>query len=160
MRASRSMMTAWDASSLSRRAALAMLALFVVAIVLWTGVRALSAAIARSESDVERTRAMLDVARAHVADTAAMSRAARPLRAGDVRGAVDRALAAHGLRAAPVAGGTNDGRYSIVVDDARFDALVAALDVLARDDGVRAVAATLSARVEPGRVRADLTFTR
>ena len=66
----------------------------------------------------------------------------------------------HELRAAPVPSASTEGRYSVVVDDVRFDTLVAALDALARDAGVRVVAATLTARVEPGRVRADLTFAR
>jgi type II secretory pathway component PulM len=64
------------------------------------------------------------------------------------------------LRAAPVASATSEGRYAVVVDDARFDALVTALDALSRDAGVRVVAATLTARVVPGGVRADLTFAR
>jgi type II secretory pathway component PulM len=53
-----------------------------------------------------------------------------------------------------------DSRYAVVVEDARFDALVAALEALMRDEGIHVTAATLAALVEPGRVRADLTFTR
>jgi hypothetical protein len=77
-----------------------------------------------------------------------------------LRAAIERVMARYELRAAPVASATTAGRYAVVVDDARFDVIVAALDALARDEGVYVAAATLTARVEPGRVRADLTLTR
>jgi type II secretory pathway component PulM len=73
---------------------------------------------------------------------------------------VTRALGDHGIR---VAGGSidlRDNRARVVLADVRFDALVAALGALARDDGIRAVDATLTARIDPGTVRAELTFAR
>jgi type II secretory pathway component PulM len=122
--------------------------------------RPLPAAIARAESDVARTRSLLDVAQTRSADNESLARSSTPLRPGDLRPTVEGVMARFELRAAPVASATSEGRYAVVVDDARFDALVAALDALSRDAGVRVVAATLTARVEPGRVRADLTFAR
>jgi len=47
-----------------------------------------------------------------------------------------------------------------VLDDAPFDDLIAGLDAIARETGVRVAAATLTARVERGRVRSDSTFAR
>ena len=44
--------------------------------------------------------------------------------------------------------------------DGRFDTLVAAVAAVSRDDGLRPVEGTLTARVEPGTVRAELTFAR
>jgi type II secretory pathway component PulM len=41
-----------------------------------------------------------------------------------------------------------------------FDALVGVLDVLARDARVRPIEANVTARVEPGVVRAELRLTR
>jgi type II secretory pathway component PulM len=53
-----------------------------------------------------------------------------------------------------------DGRVSAVIDAVRFDALVGALDELARSERLRVVDARLIGRVEPGTVRAELTFAR
>jgi type II secretory pathway component PulM len=139
---------------------IAVVAIAVAAVVLLFAVRPLTTAIDRAQADVERMRFLLDVAQARTADSASLARTPPPLHAGDLRAAVDRVMARHELRAAPVASATSDGRYAVVVDDARFDAIVAALDALVRDEGVNVVEATLAARVEPGRVRADLTFTR
>jgi type II secretory pathway component PulM len=151
---------AWDASSPKRRRWLGVFAVAAVAIALIAALRPLPAAIARAESDVARTRSLLDVAQTRSADNESLARSSTPLRPGDLRPTVEGVMARFELRAAPVASATSEGRYAVVVDDARFDALVAALDALSRDAGVRVVAATLTARVEPGRVRADLTFAR
>ena len=149
-----------DASSPAHRRWLVVFAVFLAALALVAALRPLPAAIARAESEVGRTRSLLDVAQARIADNESLARTAAPLRAGDLRLAIDGVMARHELRAAPVPSASTEGRYSVVVDDVRFDSLVAALDALARDAGVRVVAATLTARVEPGRVRADLTFAR
>jgi type II secretory pathway component PulM len=53
-----------------------------------------------------------------------------------------------------------EGPLRIVVEVAPFDALIRALDALAHEDGVRAVEAIVSARVDPGTVRAELALTR
>jgi len=160
MRWPRALFATWDASTPARRTMIAVVAIAVAAGALLFGVRPLTAAIDRAQGDVARMRSVLDVAQARIADSASLARTPPPLHAGDLRTAVDRVLARHELRAAPVASATTEGRYAVVVDDARFDAVVAALDALARDEGVHVVDATLAARVEPGRVRADMTFTR
>ena len=48
----------------------------------------------------------------------------------------------------------------IVFADVGVDPLVALLDTLYRDAQLRVVEATLTARVEPGTVRAELTLAR
>jgi type II secretory pathway component PulM len=151
---------AWDASSPKRRRWLGVFAVAAVAIALIAALRPLPAAIARAESDVARTRSLLDVAQTRSADNESLARSSTPLRPGDLRPTVEGVMARFELRAAPVASATSEGRYAVLVADARFDALGTALDALTRDAGVRVVAATLTARVEPGRVRADLTFAR
>jgi type II secretory pathway component PulM len=160
MRWPRGLFATWDASTPARRTSIAITTVAVAMAVLLFALRPLTAAIDRAQADVERSRAVLGVAQARIADGASLERTPPPLHAGDLRAAVDRVLTRYELRAAPVASATTDSRYAVVVDDARFDALVAALDALGRDDGVHVVEATLAARVEPGRVRADLTFTR
>lgn len=122
--------------------------------------RPLPDAIARAKSDVARSRALVENAQALVADNESLGRGATPLRGGDIRAAVDGVLARHALHAVPVTSATGDGRYAVVLDDAPFDDLIAGLDAIARETGVRVAAATLTARVERGRVRADVTFAR
>ena len=117
-------------------------------------------AIARAREDVARNRAMLEVARERIADNAALAHANPAAKTADLRGAIDRVFAAHGLRYAPVDAQATDGRQSIVVEAAPFDALVRALDALAHDEGARLVDATLTTRVDPGTVRAELVLAR
>jgi len=115
-------------------------------------------AIARAREDVARQRALLTVARTRVAENAALERA--PAAAdGDRRAAIERVLSERGLRFSRVDPQGAEGiRY--VIDSAPFDALVHALDALARDAHARVVEASLAARVEPGTVRAELAFAR
>ena len=53
-----------------------------------------------------------------------------------------------------------DGRAHVVLAAVSYDALIGALEALQRDARLRAVEATLTARVEPGIVRAELTLAR
>ncbi len=53
-----------------------------------------------------------------------------------------------------------DGRAHVVLAAVGYDALIVALEALQRDARLRAVEATLTARVEPGTVRAELTLAR
>jgi hypothetical protein len=46
----------------------------------------------------------------------------------------------------------------ITLPSARFDALVGALEALQRDAALHVVEATLTARVEPGTVRAEVVL--
>ena len=150
----------WLGNGSNRRRSSAAIAIAVAALAVIAVSGPLPDAIARAKSDVARSRALVGNAQSLIADNESLGRGALPLRAGDIRAAVDGVLARHELRAVPVASVTGDGRYAIVLDDAPFDALIAALDALARETGVRVVAATLTARVERGRVRADVTFAR
>ena len=52
------------------------------------------------------------------------------------------------------------GRATLLLASVRFDTLIALLDALAREDAVHVVDATISARVEADRVRAELTLSR
>ena len=136
------------------------IAIVISALALVALSRPLPDAIARAKSDVARSRALVENARALIADNESLGRGTAPVRGGDIRAAVDGMLARHELHAVPVASASGEGRYAIVLDDAPFDELIAALEAIGRETGVRVVTATLAARVERGRVRADVTFAR
>lgn len=120
-----------------------------------------TAALSRARDDVARTRIELAIARERAAETESLVRAAvAPSPTADVRSTVTRVLGEHSLQSAPVEAKSADGRFAVVVADARFDAVVNALDALARKEGIRLVEGTVTARVDPGSVRAELTFAR
>ena len=153
--------SAWDRASLRERR-LAMLAIAVVAVALGWGLLWLPL-----KSDIERTReervrvsTLLALTRTSFEEGAGLLRASPKVNASDPRGAIARAFAERGLRMPAGAIDLRDNRVHVVLSEVRFDALIAALDSLARDDGLRPVEASLTARVEPGTLRAELTFAR
>ena len=156
----KSRIASWPGNDPNQRRWATGIAIVVAALAVITVSRPLPDAIARAKLDVARSRVLVDNARALIADNESLGRGVAPLRSDDIRATVDWVLARHGLRATPIVSASSDGRYAIVLDDAPFDALIAALDAVARESGVRVVAATLTARVERGRVRADVTFAR
>jgi type II secretory pathway component PulM len=117
-----------------------------------------TASIARAREDVRRHAAMLDVARARTAEGAG---AAAPLGVADTNASVERVLHARGIAFRRIASDAQpDDAIGVVIDAVPFDALVGVLDVLARDAAVRPIEANITARVEPGVVRAELRLTR
>ncbi len=158
----RPLVDAWHAADPARRSLLATgFVAVVLAAVLAIAWQPLTTAISRARDDVARTRVELAIARERTAETESLLRAAvTPSSAADVRSAVTRVLGEHSLQGAPVESRSADGRFAVVVADARFDAIVNALDALARKEGIRLVEGTVTARVDPGSVRAELTFAR
>jgi len=152
---------AWDRASRRERALIALAAAVVVFAVLWLWMwQPMNADIARLERDLPRARAVLAAARAQADDLVALQRSSARARSGDPRAAVERVLAERGLRAAVGTLDAQDGRVRLGFPAVRFDALVGLLDTLAKSEGMRAVDATLTARVEAGTVRADVTLAR
>ncbi|MBU6486171.1 MAG: type II secretion system protein M [Betaproteobacteria bacterium] len=151
---------AWNrAGARARVATAAIVVVALTAVILLWIVVPLQDAVGRARADLARERMNLATARSELAEDASLAHAIAPARAGDAAAAVDRVLAAHGL--VPLSRAhADDGRIDVVIPDARFDALVRALDVLLHDEGVRVVEATLLARVAPGSVRAELALTR
>lgn len=151
----------WDAAGAPQRvaaiAAMAAAAIVVLVVLVGTPLRE---AIARAQADVARNRVVLDIARSRVAEDAALARAAAPTRSDDPRAAIERVLTQEGLAYAPLESSGTTGTMRVVVGDARFAALVGALDTLARDEGIHVVEATLTARTDPGTVRAELALAR
>ncbi len=157
----RSLVAAWDAARPPQRVVFsAIVAVVAIAIGVFFVATPLRDAIERAKADVARNRLVLDVARSRVAENASLARGSPPIHGGDLRAAIERVMTRNGLQAAPSGQKAGEGRLSVVIAQARFDALVRALDALARDEGVHVVEATLTALVDPGTVRADLSFGR
>jgi type II secretory pathway component PulM len=130
----------------------------VAALVLVTA--PLTEAIARARTDVAQHRLVLDIARSRNAESVTLARTASPPRTEATRTAIDRVLSQERVAYAPADAGSDAEPVRIVIGEARFDVLVRALEMLAREDGVRIVEATLTARVDPGTVRAELALAR
>jgi type II secretory pathway component PulM len=141
------------------------LAITLAAIVLAAAVAAVTvstnASIASAREDVRRNERILEVARARAAESVALARAAVPATVGSAADAIDRVLRERGIAYRKASGDApTPGSEGVVIDAVPFDALVAALDVLAREHRVRATEANVAARVEPGTVRAELLLSR
>ena len=78
----------------------------------------------------------------------------------DARASLERILLQQNLRSAVTQLEWRDGRAHIVLAAVDYDALIVALEAMQRDARLRAVEATITARVEPGIVRAELTLAR
>jgi general secretion pathway protein M len=148
----------WAQKSRRERAIVAALALLVAAAVLWIGIW----------QPVRQDRALLRAAAplAHgelaegeriAGEIAGLERTARAPPAADAHAALERILGERFARGGAPQVEWRDGRAHVALDAVRFDALVAALDALQREAQLRVVEATLTARVEPGTVRAELT---
>ena len=152
---------AWDRASTRERRMVVAAVLVVVAALGWVLLwQPLAADIARLDRDVPREQAVLAAARAQADGIAALERSPRTARGSDPRTAVERVLAERGLRQAVGTFDAQDGGVRLGFQAIRFDDLVALLDALADKDALRAVAVTLTGRIEPGLVRAELTLAR
>lgn len=153
--------SAWERASARERLLVLMAAFVVVFAIAWTWVwQPMKADIARLQRDLPRAQGTLAAARAQASELVALSRASAPVKSGDPRVAVERVLAERGLRPAVATLDLADGRVRLTFGAVRFDALPGVLDTLARTDGLRVVDAVLTARVEPGTVRAEFTIAR
>ena len=147
-------------SSVERRIAVG-LALLVAIAVLWT---ALWQPMTRDAASLRVARtvdaAALARAREMTKEIGELARAAPKGVPTDVRADLDRALLQQNLRSAVTSVDWRDGRAHVVLAAVGYDALIVALEALQRDTRLRAVEATITARVEPGTVRAELTLAR
>ena len=104
--------------------------------------------------------AALAEARDRAKEATELSRTTSTAAAVDPRASLDRVLAQQGIRPAVTSLEWRDGRAQLVFAAIGFDTLVSLLETLQRDAKLRAVEATITARVEPGNVRAELTLAR
>lgn len=111
----------------------------------------------RAERDAARSERRLERARADAVAGAARGEASArdPI---DV--SIRSALARSGIAAADATLEPQAERATLVLASVRFDTLVALLDALARHAAIHVVDATITARAEPGSVRAELTLAR
>ena len=117
----------------------------------------LVADLPRAEREAERAQARLVRAGGAVAisETRASAPARQPLEA-----AIRAAMARHGIAAADASLDLAGARAALTVPSIPFATVVVLVDTLAREHAVHVVDATFSARVEPGRVRAELSLAR
>jgi len=136
-------------------------AIAVIVVVLWAAIwqplrRATDAM--RTAHDVNATA--LATARKMAEEAAGLARTTATSAPADARTALERVLAQQNLRGAVTQLDWQGDRAHIVFAAVQYDALIALLEGLQRDAKLRAVEATLTARVEPGTVRAELTLAR
>jgi type II secretory pathway component PulM len=151
----------WDRASPRERRWVIAAAIVVVGALAWALVWVpMNGDIARTRDALARDQALLASARAQRDESVALERIAPRAQSGDPRAAVERVLATRGLRTPATQIDEKDGRVRVVLDAVAFPALMSALGTLARDENLRVAEGALSARVEPGSVRADLTLAR
>lgn len=150
----------WAAKSRAERRILAGLAVFVALVVGWWALwLPLVNDLAALRADAPRSRAALAEAHRMADEMAGLARAPAAAVAGDPRALLDRSLAAADLR--PVTQlEWQDGRARVVFAAVDFARLIAGLEALQRESGLTVVEATLTARIEPGTVRAELVLAR
>jgi type II secretory pathway component PulM len=156
----RSIAQAVQRADFSRRPAFARLAIVAALVVATVVALRLHDAIARERENVSRNRVVLGAARARAAENATLARTTVVAKNGDLRASIEQVFARHALPYRVLDAQAGEGRLRIVIEAAPFDALVRALDALSREDGVRVTDATLTARVDPGTVRAELELAR
>jgi type II secretory pathway component PulM len=151
----------WDGASPRERTLVRIAGAIVLLAAAWAAVwQPLAADTARLTRERMRDGVVLATARADAEEIAGLQRSPAPERSSDVRAAVERVLAERGLRPMLASLDVQEGRVRATFTAIRLDALVGALDALAKSDGVFPVEMTLTPRVEPGTLRAELTLAR
>lgn len=102
----------------------------------------------------------LALARDRVKEIVELSRTGPKAEPVDARADLDRILAQQNLRSLATSAEWREGRVHLVFAGIGYDTLVGLLETLQRDARLRVVEATISARVDPGTVRAELTLAR
>jgi type II secretory pathway component PulM len=147
--------------SRTERRIVAVIVVAVGATVLWLG---LWQPLRRDADSLRSARdanaAALAAARKITEEAAGLARTTPTPAPADARAALERVIAQQNLRGAVTQLDWQEGRARLVFAAVPYDALVALLEALQRDGKLRAVDATLTARVEPGTVRAELTLAR
>jgi general secretion pathway protein M len=148
----------WAQKTRRERAIIAVLALVVAIAILWLAVWR------PMRQDSAMLRAAAPVARSELAEgermageIAGLERAAPTPPPPEAQAALERIMNERLAQGGAAHVEWRDGRAHVALDAVRFDALVTALDALQREAQLRVVEATLTARVEPGTVRAELT---
>lgn len=138
-------------------AAAVLVAGFAVWLMIWVP---LDASIATLRSEAPRSRAALAEGRRMAEAIPALARSARAPEPAPPRAAVERAAAAaFGTVPGLLIGGADES-IRVTLPAVAFDAVVMFVESLQREARLQLHEATLTARVEPGTVRAELVFRR
>jgi type II secretory pathway component PulM len=151
----------WAAKSRGERRIVAAIAALALAAVGWLAIwQPLQRDLASLQSSVPAQRRALASAQRMADEIAGLARAPAPTGATDARAELERVLSQHGLRGLVTQMDWQEGRARVVFAAIGFDSLVPALEALQRETGLRIIEATLTARVEPGSVRAEIVLAR
>jgi type II secretory pathway component PulM len=112
----------------------------------------------RLERRLVEQRVKLATAHRQADEITALTRSAVEPAPRDARSDIESALARQGLKATAI-DRSDDQRLRLTLDAVSFDGLAALLEGLQRDARLSAVDLTAAARVEPGQVRAEMTFS-
>lgn len=149
----------WQLRSPAERSALLVAGSIVVVLAVWALlVQPLTRDTERLERRLIEQRASLAVARRQTDEIATLAQRTVELSTRDARADIESALARQGLKATAIDRG-DDQRLRVTLDAVSFDALAALLEALQRDARLSAVDLVATARVEPGQVRAEMTFS-
>lgn len=150
-----------DARTPRERGLIAVAAVLAAGFAAWLGFWVpLNANIATLRAEAVRSRAALVEGRRMAEAIPALARSARAPEPLPPRAAVERAAAA-ALGAVPgLLIGSADESIRVTLPAVAFDAVVVFVELLQREARLQLHEATLTARVEPGTVRAELVFRR
>jgi type II secretory pathway component PulM len=155
------MVGAWDGASVRERRLVLCAGVIVLVALFWAFAwQGIVADSARAERDLVRDRAVLSRARAQADEITGLQHASETARTGDARTAVERVLNDRGLKPMLTSLDVQERRVRLTFAAIRFDALIGTLDALAKSDGLRPIELTLTPRVEPGSLRAEITLGR
>ena len=151
----------WALKPPSERRAMTAVVLLVAATLAWLALwQPLQQDLAALRAAIPAERTALAEGRRMAGEIAALTAATAVPPALEPQAAIERILGERGLRGGATQVDWREGRARVTLDAVRFDALVAALDALQRDARLHVVEATLTARIEPGTVRAELVVAR
>ena len=151
----------WAAKATGERRIIAALGALVVTAVGWLAIwQPLQRDLATLQVSVPAERRGLMNAQRIADEMAGLARAPVPSTATDARAELERVLSQYGLRSAVTELDWQEGRARVVFTAIGFDPLIRALEALQRETGLRIIEATLTARVEPAAVRAELVLGR
>ena len=152
---------AWDRMSLRERRLAAVAVAVVLLAAAWGWLwQPMQEDSLRARRELVRDRAVLATARAQAAEIAGLQRGTPTPAGSDSRVAMERVLGERALQGALTSLEVKDNRTTVTFAAIGFDALVGVLDTLAKTDGLRPLEATLTSRMDPGTVRAEITVTR
>jgi general secretion pathway protein M len=151
----------WAAKRPPERRVIIAISALVIAAVGWLAIwQPLQRDLATLHASVPAQHRALANAQRMADEMAGLARAPVPVSATDARAELERVLSQHGMRGSITQIDWQEGRARVVFAAIDFDALIPTLEALQRETGLRVIEATLTARIEPGPVRAELVLAR